>query len=198
MEKSERVWGESKRWLAVISRWTAVPRRQLFPTELENVWREERRKYSIPWVQHRGRRKNPRETGGSGKGTGSKCILHTPECFPQRQMLTKKSAWPIRKCRGRLVYGICGMTALNTVQKEERKVAFLLSRCHKDASRFFSTTKCMAFNPPRGFRAWHMFPQGFTVQTLRRGRGWPHGNRLRKFLITQPYTCRRPCAVIWP
>ena len=197
----------------------------LFPAELENMWREKRRKYGILWVQHRGRRKNPREMGGSGKGTGSKCILHTPKCFPQRQMLTKQSAQPIRKCGGSLSsvqfssvaqlcptlydpmnrsmpglpvhhqlpeftqthvhwvgdaiqpshplsspslgYGDYRMTvALNMVQREQRKVAFMLSRCHKDTSCFFSMMKCMVFNPPRGFRAWHMFPQGFTVQTL--------------------------------
>ena len=66
-----------------------------------------------------------------------------------------------------LGYGDCRMTvALNMVQREQRKVAFMLSRCHKDISCFFSMTKCMVFNPPRGFRAWHVFPQGFTVQTL--------------------------------
>lgn len=119
------------------------------------------------WVQHRGRRKNPRETGGSGKGTGSKYILHTPKCFPQRQMFTKQSARPVCKCRGSLGYGNCRMTvALNIVQREKIKVAFMLSRCHKDTSCFFSTMKCMVSNPPRGFRALHMFPRGFTVQTL--------------------------------
>ena len=47
-----------------------------------------------------------------------------------------------------LGYGDCRMTvALNMVQREQRKVAFMLSRCHKDISCFYSYDEMHGFQP---------------------------------------------------